>query len=320
VCKKYACECTVKTATKPPQPIAKSAAGASLLAQVIVGKFADHLPLHRQGKMVRRLGVDIADQTMCGWMRQSAHLLMPLYERLKEFVPCSKVTGTNDTPVRVLDRSLKGTTRKGRFWPYTGDREHPGVVFDYTPTRTRRTGRIPRTLPWILAGGCLCRLRQFFHRSGSRVDRSRLLGAHAPAFHEALDNDAVHMGAVPAYIAQLYGVEKRARDSGVTGEDLRLLRQQGSAPVSGQLHAYLEKINGEVLPKSEAGRAVAYALKNWEALTRYSGNGDLPIDNNHTERSLRVSRWDAATRCLSAATAVGKPWRSCAALCLRANC
>jgi transposase len=93
VCKKYACECTVKTATKPPEPIAKSAAGASLLAHVIVGKVADRLPIHRQGKMLRRFGVDIPDQTMCGWMRQSAELPEPLYDELKEFVLSSKVTG-----------------------------------------------------------------------------------------------------------------------------------------------------------------------------------------------------------------------------------
>jgi transposase len=83
VCKKYACACTVKTASKPPQPIEKSAAGASLLAQVIVSKIADHLPVHRQAKIFRRFGVEIADQTMCGWMRQSAELLDPLYVRLK---------------------------------------------------------------------------------------------------------------------------------------------------------------------------------------------------------------------------------------------
>jgi len=107
------------------------------LAQVIVGKIADHVPLHRQGKIFSRLGADIADQTMVGWMRQSAELLSPLYERLKTFVFSSKVAGTDDTPVRVLDKSLSGTTRTGRFWPYVGNRDHPGVVFDYTPTRER---------------------------------------------------------------------------------------------------------------------------------------------------------------------------------------
>jgi transposase len=137
VCKKYACACTVKTAGKPPQPIEKSVAGASLLAQVIVSKIADHLPVHRQAKIFSRFGVEIPDQTMGGWMRQSAQLLDPLYVRLKQFVLSSKVVGTDDTPVKVLDRKLKRATRRGRFWPYIGDREHPAAVFDYTPTRER---------------------------------------------------------------------------------------------------------------------------------------------------------------------------------------
>ena len=137
VCKKYACQCTVKTATKPPQPIAKSAAGAALLAQVIVSKVADHLPLYRQGKIFSRLGVELSDQTMGGWLRQSSVILEPLYDLLAAYVLSSKVVGTDDTPVRVLDKNFPKTTRKGRFWPYVGDREHPGVVFDYTPTRER---------------------------------------------------------------------------------------------------------------------------------------------------------------------------------------
>jgi transposase len=99
-CFTYACACTVKTASKPPQPIEKSTAGASVLAQVIVSKLADHLPLHRQAKMFRRHGIEIAEQTMCGWMGQCAELLHPLYMRLKRHVLASRVVGTDDTPVR----------------------------------------------------------------------------------------------------------------------------------------------------------------------------------------------------------------------------
>jgi hypothetical protein len=95
------------------------------------------------------------------------------------------------------------------------------------------------------------------------------------------------MGAVLAYIGQLYAVEKRARRSGIEGDQLRLLREQVSQPVLEQLHAYLLKIRQELLPKSEAGQAVTYILKNWAALTRYLHDGDLSIDNNYTERSLR---------------------------------
>jgi transposase len=95
------------------------------------------------------------------------------------------------------------------------------------------------------------------------------------------------MGAVLAYMAQLYAVEKRATQSGIRGEDLRLLRDQVSRPVITQLHSYLRMISEDLLPKSEAGQAVAYLLKNWTALTRYLEDGGLAIDNNGTERSLR---------------------------------
>jgi transposase len=288
VCKKYACECTVKTATKPPQPIAKSAAGASLLAQVIVSKCADHLPVHRQGKMYSRLGVEIPDQTMCGWLRQSAELLTPLYEELKNFVLSSKVTGTDDTPVRVLDRSLKGTTRKGRFWPYMGDREHPAVVFDYTATRERAgPEEFLQNYRGYLQADAYVAYDSFFSDPERGLVEVACWAHTRRHFHDALDTDAARMGAVLAYIAKLYAVEKTARDSGVVGEQLRLLRQQTAVPVLEELHRYLERISAEVLPKSEAGRAVAYALKNWEALLRYTTDGDLSIDNNHTERSIR---------------------------------
>lgn len=288
VCKKYACACTVKTATKPPQPIEKSVAGASLLAQVIVSKVADHLPVHRQAKILRRFGVEIADQTMCGWMRQCAELLDPLYGRLKEFVLSSKVVGTDDTPVKVLDRSLVRATRKGRFWPYLGDRNHVAAVFDYTPTRERAGPEqfLKRYRGYLQADAYVAYDSFFTDPERGLVEVA--CWAHTRRhFHRALDTDPARMGAVLAYIAQLYAVEKRARRCGVEGEALRLLRQHASLPVLKTLHEYLLKIRDEVLPKSEAGQAVSYALKNWVALTRYCEDGDLAIDNNHTERSLR---------------------------------
>lgn len=288
VCKKYACACTVKTATKPPQPIEKSVAGASLLAQVIVGKIADHLPVHRQAKIFRRFGVEIADQTMCGWMRQSAELLDPLYLRLKQFVLSSKVVGTDDTPVKVLDRSLPRATRKGRFWPYLGDRDHPAAVFDYTPSRERAGPEMfLKHYRGYLQADAYVAYDAFFTNPERGLVEVACWAHTRRHFHKALGTDSARMGAVLAYIAQLYGIEKQARRSGLAGEDVRLLREHASRPVLEKLRAYLEKIREQVLPKSEAGQAVNYALKNWTALTRYLEDGDLSIDNNHTERSLR---------------------------------
>jgi transposase len=286
-CQKYACACTVKVAGKPAQPIEKSTAGASLLAHVIVSKVADHLPVHRQAKMMRRFGVEIADQTICGWMRQTAELLAPLYDRMKQYVLGSKVVGTDDTPVKVLDRRLP-QTRKGRMWPYVGDRHHAAVIYDYTPTRERAgPERFLKQYRGYLQADAYVAYDSFF------TDPARGLvevgcWAHARRHvYQALETDRPRMGAVLAYIARLYAVEKQARQCNIEGGQLRLLREQGSQPVLEQLHAYLLKVRDQLLPKSDAGKAIEYILKNWKALTRYLEDGDLSIDNNHTERSLR---------------------------------
>jgi transposase len=287
VCRKYACSCTVRTASKPSLPIAKSTAGASLLAQVIVSKMADHLPLHRQAKIFRRHGVEIADQTMCGWMAQSAALMQPLYQRLKKFALASKVVGTDDTPVKVLDRSLP-QTRKGRIWPYTGDRDHPAVIYDYTRTRERAgPEEFLKDYRGYLQADAYAAYDSFFTKPERGMTEVACWAHTRRHFHKALDSDASRMRTVLLLIAQLYRVEKTGREQGLTGDELLLLREHGARPVLEKLREYLREIETEVLPKSPAGQAVAYALKNWTALTRYCGDPDLAIDNNHTERSLR---------------------------------
>jgi transposase len=287
VSKKYSCACTVKTAGKPSQPIEKSTAGASLLTQVIVAKYADHLPLHRQAKIFRRFGVELSDRTMCGWMRQCAELLNPLYRSLKDFVLGSKVVGTDDTPVKVLDRKLP-QTRKGRIWPYVGDRDHPAVIYDYTPTRERAgPEEFLKDFRGHLQADAYAVYDSFF-KDPKRGMVEVGCWAHARRhFHNALENDTARMGGVLAMIAGLYEVEKTGRRNGWRGEELRLLREHEARPKLNQLHEYLLTIREQVLPKSEAGQAVAYTLKNWTALTRYCSDGDLLIDNNGTERSLR---------------------------------
>jgi transposase len=287
VCKKYSCACTVKTAGKPSQPIEKSTAGASLLTQVIVAKYADHLPLHRQAKIFRRFGVELSDQTMCGWMRQCADLLDPLYRELKDFVLSSKVVGTDDTPVKVLDRNLP-QTRKGRIWPYVGDRDHPAIIYDYTPTRERAGPEefLKNYRGYLQADAYVAYDRFFTNPERGLVEVGCM--AHARRhFHNALEKDPARMGGVLAMIAHLYGVEKVARQGGLRGEELRLARERDARPMLHQLHEYLLTIREQVLPKSEAGQAIAYTLNNWVALTRYCSDGDLSIDNNATERSLR---------------------------------
>jgi transposase len=285
VCKKYACACTVKTATKPSQPIEKSTAGASLLAQVIVAKTADHLPLHRQEKIFQRHGVEISRKTMCGWLAESANLLQALYQSAKGVLFQSKVIGTDDTGVKVLDVKLP-FARTGRIWPYYGDKEHPVIVYDYTATRERAgPEKFLEGYRGYLQADAYGGYDAFFKNPARGLIEVGCWAHARRYYYKALDSDQSHMGPALLLIGQLYRVEEQAR--GLSATDRLHLRQLHTRPILDKLHTYLEEIQVEVLPKSPAARAVRYTLKNWAALTRYCEDGDLAIDNNATERAIR---------------------------------
>jgi transposase len=254
VCRKYACWCTVKTATKPAQPIEKSTAGASLLAQVIVAKTVDHLPLNRQEKIFQRHGVDISRKTMCGWMGECADLLQPLYGSLKDFLFQSRVIGTDDTGVKVLDRKLP-FARTGRIWPYYGDKDHPVIVYDYTATRERAgPEKFLNGYRGYLQVDAYAGYDAFF-RDPARGLIEVGCWAHARRyFHKALESDQSRMGPALLLIGQLYRVESQARS--LPPQDRLELRQLESRSILKKLSDYLLEIEAEVLPKSPEGRAV----------------------------------------------------------------
>jgi len=299
---KYACKrCqdgTVLTADKPRQPIEKGLPGAGMLAQVIVSKYADHLPLNRLEHIFHRHGLHISRSTMCGWMAASAKLLRPLYELMIRRVLESKAIHTDDTPVPVLDKD-RSSTRQGRLWTYRGDQLHPYTVYDYTPTRARDG-------PMEFLGG----FEGYLHAdayggydgiyAGDKIIEV-LCWAHARRkFFEAQDTDAGRTTMALAYIRRLYQLERQARElfqRQPQGPDARSLsairlelRQAQSLPILKELETWLrQQTTGDnpVLPKSPMGVAINYCLGNWAALTRYAADGDLDIDNNASERDLR---------------------------------
>jgi transposase len=284
---KYACSCggTIKTAEKPAQPIAKGLAGASLLAQVAVAKYADHAPLHRQEVIFRRHGVELSRKTMCGWMRQTAELLAPLYERLKARALDSKVVQTDDTPVRVLDPDLP-KTRTGRIWTYVGDREHAATVYDYTPTRKREGPELfLKQYRGYLQADAYGGYDALYKQPERGLVEVACMAHSRRKFYEARSSDLQGATTALAYIGLLYKIEHRAKQVG--REERYALRQRLAVPVLEHFKEYLERDRLRVLPQSPEGMALSYALSNWTALRRYTEDGDLSIDNNGAERSLR---------------------------------
>lgn len=137
----YACpakhdEAKLVTAPKPPQPIDKGLAGPGLLSALAVGKFGDHLPGYRLKDILSRHGVEIRRSTIYDWLASVADLVIPLYELMKERVLESKVIHTDDTQVKLVDKSRR-STKLARFWAYIGDRGHPYTVYDFTESRER---------------------------------------------------------------------------------------------------------------------------------------------------------------------------------------
>jgi transposase len=288
-CQKYACAkgCTVVTADKPAAPIEKGLPGPGLLAQVAVSKYGHHLPLHRQEEIYRRQGVELSRKTMCDWMRQSAELVSPLIDLMKRRVLSSKAVQTDDTPVPVLDPELP-RTRTGRIWTYVGDAEHPYTIYDYTPTRSRDgPDAFLEKFRGYLQADAYSGYDHLYVDAGRGVVEVACWAHARRKFYEAQSSDVMRSTVMLAYIRLLYDVEREARERKWRGAERQALRQARSQPILEDIKAYLDRERPMVLPKSPEGQAMSYALSNWAALVRYCEDGDLEIDNNGAERSLR---------------------------------
>jgi transposase len=284
---KYAClDCraNVVIAERLPEPIEKGRPGPGLLAYVATSKYADHLPLYRLESIFRREGIELSRATMCDWMATCAELLAPIHKEMHRRILESRVIGTDDTTVPVLDPTL-GKTRTGRLWLYRGDDGHPYLVFDYTPDRSAEG---PERMLTGFAGHLQADAYSAYDRlfaGGSIVE----LGCWAHArrkFYEARTSDPARAHVAMAYIKRLYEVEDRAED---LDDAARLaLRAAHSRPILDQFEGWLKGPHPGVLPKSPIGEAIGYATNHWAALSRYLEAGYLPIDNNAVERGLRA--------------------------------
>ena len=278
-----ACEGTIVTAERPAAPIEKGRPGPGLLAQVVIAKYADHLPLNRQTEIFARHGVALARQTLCDWVAAAADLLTPLYEDLKASVLASTVLHTDDTVVPVLDRD-RTETREGRLWVYVGDGHPADIVYDYTADRTRAG---PLTFLADFRGYLQADAYAGYdalYATGRVVEVA--CWAHARRyFFDAKASDPARALPALGFIQQLYAVEREVKDA--DAETRRAQRAADAVPVLTRFRPWLDGQADVVLPKSPIGEAVGYARAQWTALTRYCEDGALAIDNNVSERALR---------------------------------
>jgi transposase len=228
--------------------------------------------------------VELSRATLCGWMARCAELLTPLFHEMVKRVLLSLVIHTDDTTVPVWDPTLPHT-RTGRFWVYVGDMRHPYVVYDYTPRRTRDG---PEDFLKGYRGYLQADAFSGYDRicAGPGVIEVACWAHVRRKFYESRTSAPVQAHAALARIRQLYKIEHDVAE--LSAEDRRALRQRDALPLLNAFEEWLTEQGHKALPKSPIGQAIAYAQSNWAALLRYTEHGDLSIDNNLAERTLRA--------------------------------
>jgi len=302
---KYACKnCegvesdgpTVTIAQMPEQLISKCIGTPGLIAFVLAAKFVDALPFYRQEKQFLRIGVKISRATMCSWAQKIAESCDILLMMLKKEILSGPLINIDETPFQVLKEPGKTSQSKSYMWIFRGGTlERPGILFEYHPTRAGDVAAaflkgykgVVQTdgyagygfidgIKEILHMGCWAYVRRKFldvvKASGKPNDGKKKSGTADQALK---------------YIRKLYKIEKDAKNSGLTNNDLIEERQEKAKPVLDEFKRWLDAKVDEVPPKSLLGKAIAYTLNQWHRLVVYADTDHVTPDNNMAENTIR---------------------------------
>lgn len=269
----------------PLVPVGKCMAGASVLTDIIIGKFMYHLPFYRIIQQYRESGITISDSTMGGWYEAAVEKLKLLYNLLKKQILSSEYIQIDESVIPVIDNE-KHKTRKGYEWclrdGITGD-----VVFHYD--RGSRSGKVARELLGNYVGLAQCDGYDAYEQF-ERMKGITLFGCWAHArrkFTEALDENKALATQALCYIGKLYKVESEADEAGLSIEERKEKRIRGSYPVILEFEKWMQDTYLKVLPKSRTGKAIEYTFSLLPRLSRYVNDGRVNIDNNLIENAIR---------------------------------
>lgn len=300
---KYACKCcgqTVAIAKSPDQAIEKGIAGPNLLAQVLVDKYGDHLPLYRQEQRFKRHNIHINRSTLWNWVLLSSLSLSPLVDAMKrDLLVVGHIFADETTMPTLRDRgpdNLGKKTKTNYMWVYNGpskaDKKFPIVLYDFTEGRD---GKYPEGFLSGFSGYVQVDAYSGYNGLFASLDSAKAarteLGCWAHVrryFYEAAQANPKSIGQEAlALIGELYKVERKCLEESLKEQEIQKRRQEQSKPVLNQIHEWLVKYQPQVVPKGLLGQAISYALNNWKALNVYVEDGRLEIDNNRSERCIK---------------------------------
>jgi transposase len=283
------CESAVVQAAAPARIVEGGIPTEALIAQVLVSKYADHLPLYRQAQIYARQGIRLDRSTLADWVGRAAWYLRPLRDRILEELRKSERLFADETTAPVLDPG-RGRTKTGQLWAYARDDRPwggtgpPLVAYVYAGDRkAERPQEHLSAFDGILQvdgyGGYAALARR------QQQVRLAFCWAHVRRkFFELADASPVATE-VLLRIAELYAIEDEVR--GHAAEARRAARVERSRPVIDDLHQYLEARARQVSAKSRLGEAIRYALTRWEGLALFLEDGRVDLDSNTVERSIR---------------------------------
>lgn len=296
VYRKYACKHCEGTAdeTQPavrtartPRLLAGSIAGPGLLAYILVGKFCDALPFYRQEKIFERLGARISRGTMCNWTIAVAEKLGALRAALLAGIKQGPVVGIDETTVQVLKEEGRPATSQSYMWTLRGgESEHPVIAYEYRPTRS---GSVVAELLGGYSGAVISDAYSGYNVLDG-MQKIKRAGCWAHARRNFI-NVREAAGTTPevdwilAEIGKLYRIEKDLR--GVGPPKRRKVRRQVALPILNELFHRFDLLREQTPPTSLLGKAVRYALDERDRLLVYVEDGNVPIDNNAVENSIR---------------------------------
>lgn len=267
------------------RPLPKAIVGPGLLAQIIIDKYVDHLPLYRQMERFKREGINIPYSTIGDWIKNGCTLIDPLGQALLKLILESNYLHADETPAKVLDKNKKGTTHRGYYWVYHNSID--GLVwFDYQESRGRE-GPIEM----------LKDFKGYLQTDGYAVydffkEKEDVAVLHCMAharrkFFEAKDNDKDTAEYALEKIRLLYDIERKAKEQQLEAGQILELRQKEAVPLLESLGTWMKEAYIKSLPKSAIGKALAYSIQRWPELMLYATDPKLNIDNNPVENSIR---------------------------------
>jgi len=272
----------------PPRIVAKGMVDESLIAQIINEKIQFHTPIHRFSKKLKQAGIDfISENNLYNWFHTGAASLVPIYDLLVKDILNQDYIQGDETRMQVLKKNKPGSSHRGQMWAFMAP-TIKAVAFNYEPTRSGKSAN-------VILEGFSGKLQvdgySVYETIGKRkdIELSFCMAHSRRKFYDAKDIAPEIANYVLEKMQFLYALEEHCRKENFNFQQRHYIRQEKAVPILADLEKYLIEKTGDrtILPKSLIRKAIDYALSRWKGLSAYAYDGELEIDNNLVENTIR---------------------------------